>query len=324
MKNKGMLFILMGLLLSLLLLGFAFKINSQYLKAENKTFSSTAIDQMKYKYDNINYVKDFYKEDPVKTFFERFVPFNYSIDGNKISFTQNLPLKEANLRGFFDFINAYKIFAESTDSIINDPIEVEIEAPKNILWGGTDTNLLMLIKPQCKKYSVTDYNSMHFFGDNTCEEAFDISLIKRIDINISLPSTGDYNTLICDYGGDTNCYAFDYVEADSNPFIEINFLDENCSSCDLNSDSRKTSRHFIPGTNNTIILTCTGANCFGGDSHETIKIFFNSNNTEIKHSGTPITVKTEFLFTQEIEEFELNDVNVTLTDNRFNITKTNK
>jgi hypothetical protein len=319
MKSKGVLFVLMGLILSLLLLGFAFKINSAYLKAEKKLFNSDALEQVKNKYYNLNSIRDFYRQGTTKSYFERIAPFTYSIDGNKISFTQKIPLKKATRKGFFDFINAYKIFIESDNSLIKDDINVSMETPRNSYWGGTDENILFIIKPQCMKYSVTDYNSMHFYASTECENQFDVSSIERIDINISLPSNADYNFLSCDFGGDTNCYQEVYVELNADPFIEINFLDENCSSCDLNASTRKVSKHFSPSADNTIILSCVGS-C----NSLPIKVFFNANNTEIRHSGKETEVKTQFLFVQKIEEFELHDVNLTLTDNRFNITKTNK
>jgi hypothetical protein len=321
MKNKGILFVLMGLILALLLLGFAFKINSAYLEAEKKSFSSNALDQIKNKYSNIYSAKDFYREGTTKTYYERIIPFTYSIDGNKISFTQQLPLKQALFKNFFDFVNAYKIFNESSNPIILSGIDIEIETTKNIEWGGSDSNIVFLVKPQCKKYSITDYNSMHFYGSNECADSFNINLIERIDINISvLGSSEDYNFLSCDFGGDLTCYQEAYNEADLLPFIEINLLDENCSNCDLNSDTRKISKHFNSSADNTIIFSCLGAEC----SSQQIRIFFNENNTEIRHSGTAIQAKTEFLFTQDVNEFELYDLNLTLTDNRFNITKTNK
>ncbi len=320
MKNKGLFFVLMGLVLSLMLLGFAFKINSQYLEAEKKSFASNAVDQVKYKYSNIGFIKDFYRTGTTKTYFERLVPFTYSIEERTVSFTQKLPLKEVQTKSFFDFINAYEIFAESSDSAIYDLIEVEVEAPKNSLWGGIDENINLIIKPQCQKYTLTDYNSMHFHGSNECEENFDIDLIRKIDINISVSSSEDYNFLSCDYGGDQNCYQESYNPMQLSPFIEVNLLDENCSECDLNSDTRKTSKHFDSTSDHEITFLCVGAGC----NSEEIKIFFNENNVEIRHSGTQIQAKVQFLFTSEIEEIKLNDLNITLTDSRFNIEKTNK
>ncbi|MFH2140882.1 MAG: hypothetical protein ABIJ97_00565 [Bacteroidota bacterium] len=320
MKNKGGLFILMGLILSLLILGFAFKINSTYLESEKKTFNQAAITQIKNKYSNLNSIKDFYREGTIKSYFERIVPFSYEIDENTIGFTQELPAKKVLFRNFFDYINAYKIFIESDDALINDKIDVSVETIQNSLWGGTDENIVLMIKPQCKKYSITDHNSMYFYGSDECAEGFDIGLIKRIDINISVPATEDYNWLACSYGGDVNCHQEIYVPGDANPFIEINLLDSDCPNCDLNSDTRKTSKHFNPLASNSAVFSCVGASC----ASEDIEILFNENNTIIKHSGTAVDVKIQFLFTAKIEGFELSDFNLTLTDDRFNIRKTNK
>ncbi len=319
MKNKGIFFLLMGLILSLLVLGFGFKINQQYLEAEKKSFNSNALQQVKNKYSNINSVKDFYREGTIKTYFERIVPITYSVDENTISITQQLPIKKALVRNFFDFVNAFEIFTETTDSLVYDGIDVEIETVQNSLWGGTDENIVLMIKPQCKKYSITDYNSMHFYGSNECDNAFDISLIERIDINITVSSDDDFNRLSCNFGGDLVCYQETYVPANPNPFIEINLIDSACPNCDLNSDTRTIKKHFTPTSANTVIFSCSGT-C----TSLPIEILFNENNTEIRHSGTTISVKTEFLFTDKITEFELNDLNISLTDSKFSITKTNK
>jgi len=320
MKNKGGLFILMGLILSLLILGFAFKINTTYLESEKKTFNQAAITQVKNKYSNLNSIKDFYREGTIKSYFERIVPFSYEIDENTISFTQELPAKKVLFRNFFDYINAYKIFVESDDALITDGIDVSAETIQNSLWGGTDENIVLMIKPQCKKYSITDQNSMYFYGSDECAEPFDISLIKRIDINVFVPATEDYNWLACSYGGDLNCYQEPYVPGDANPFIEINLSDSDCPNCDLNSDMIKTSKHFNPLQSNSAVFSCVGASC----SSEDIEILFDQSNTIINHSGTAVEIKIQFLFATKIEEFELNDFNLTLTDDRFNIRKTNK
>ncbi len=320
MKSKGVLFTLMALVLALLLLGFAFKINSAYLESEKNSFSSIALNQIKDKYANIASIKDFYREGTLKSYFERVIPFTYSIDENTISFTQELPLKKVILRNYFDYINSYKIFVESNNSLIYDGIDVNVETTENSFWGGTDTNIVFLVKPQCKKYAVTDYNSMYFYGSQECQQGFDIDLITRIDINITVDSDADYNALNCDFGGDTNCYQEIFVPADANPFIEINLIDANCTNCDLNSATRKITKHFNPAASNTITFYCIGGSC----NSDPIEIFFNENNTEIKHDGTAIQAKVQFEFTSKIKEFELYDLNFTLTDNRFNITKTNK
>jgi hypothetical protein len=319
MNNKGVLFtfftfLLIGVLLSLVI----FTIDSER-RSSITTVEIAVLNAVNAKYDDIT--DDIITLDHpigVPGIQQRIIPFNYQMDGNTIAFTQQLPIESGKLALYYDLINAYSIFiTDENFGTTFDGVKVDMDVPKPIEWGGAGQEAHFNLLPQCIQYQITDSNNVRLESTSTigCQNTFNFSSIKRIDLNVSLLSTvDDYNSVSCSMEG--GCPHQDFNEESSLPFFQLFFLDANCTSCNLTAQDKNISMHFS-NTWNTITFTCDGI-C----RSEPLVISI-GDGIRFSKGGTPSLLETKIIFNEEIKTFYYQDANYTVSKTGFSTKKSN-
>lgn len=308
-------FILIGAILSLIV--FSSQSNQRFAET---TVDVSVLNAINSKYDDVT--DDIITLDQtvgLPGIQQRILPFTYSADANRITVMQTLPISSGKLNLYFDLINAYKIFVKDLNTQKTyDGVNVDLNVPVPTTWGGSaPLKAGFNILPQCLQYRIDDVNNVKFESSSKigCANDFSLSLVKRIDVNISLPtSADDYNFVSCTFTG--GCPHEDY-NADKGSYFTIRFFDSNCVSCSLSTSDKNLSGHF--DTNwQTVIYTCNSPEC--ASSALTLTI---GDGIYVSHGGTPAVVSMGVTFNEEISTFYYQDANYTTTKSGFSTYKSN-
>lgn len=328
MNNRGILFTLMTLLIILSLLTFISVVEQGMSESQQLGYVTTFLRSAE-KFSNIErniIILD--KTEPITNLSERVLPFIYIVDDNTLSIIQELPLKESDFDSFYDTINIYEIFEEDK----NYPraytgIDVSIDTLKNPLWGGTSNELVFLIDPFCFEFreSGLDVMSVGKSAHEKCSGVFDPNVIRRIDVNVTIVQFAeDYNVISCNSGScDGSVWHQEFDEGNSEPYFELEIIDNDCGNCNLDNNEKKISRHYNSASIYVIELKCVpgvpGGICISDSVIVTL-----SDGLAIEHTSDERIVseiKTEFK--SDIDKFYFPDFDVNVTETDFNVFITN-
>lgn len=220
---------------------FAMKATSSFLRSLESSFSG--------------YEKN-------QTINERLLPFNYSIDGNTIRITTELPAMEEKVNIFFDFMNSYKILLDDTNySNAYLGFTTDLNVPKNSVWGGSDKNISFLFSPIYTRLTIADLNTVSFSPSSM---DFNSSNIRTVDVNITIPNglRHDFNRLDCSlYGYGAVCPDNDFNYLDSKPYLNFDVNYSDCPECVLDGVQANVRGHIDLSGANTLRLYCSGLDC---------------------------------------------------------------
>ena len=320
--NRGVFFtFLTFLLIGIILVMVGFHLGFTE-RATQTTIEISVLNAINAKYDDIT--DDIVTLDHpigVPSIAQRIIPFNHVIDHNHVVITQQLPVPTGKLNLYYDVINAYRIFVQDQNTQHTfDGVNVDLNTPRNTIWGGTSAGARFNILPQCLQYQILDDNRVaaennSFIG---CQNSFDlIGAVERIDINVSLLSgVDDFNVVSCDFNG--NICPHDAYSSDANlPYFTLTFLDANCSDCALTAADKSISGHFDLDWQ-TIQYSCAGANCTS--TPLTIQI---GEGVRAEHGLTPSQIIFHIQFRAPISTFYYQDVNYLISKTGFDTVKSN-
>lgn len=319
MNSKGVLFTFFTFLLIGLLLGLVVYTVEKERESNTTTVEIAVLNSINAKYDDIT--DDIITLDHpigVPSISQRIIPFNHQVDGNSITFTQQLPIETGKLSLYYDLINAYQIFiTDENFGTTFDGITVDMSVPKPPGWGGASQPAHFNILPPCIQYQITDSNTVQLENTSTmgCQNEFAFGSIKQIDINIFLQSAlEDYNMVSCSTGG--GCPHQDYNQELTLPFFQLFLFDENCVSCNLSQEDKNISFHF-PSTWNTIEYSC------GGECQSPPLTIELGEGIRLLKEGFPSTIEMKITFNEVIETFYYQDANYTVSKKGFSTKKSN-
>ncbi|MFH1391219.1 MAG: hypothetical protein ABIH20_02815 [Candidatus Diapherotrites archaeon] len=241
---------------------------------------------------------------------QRILPFNYLVDDNSFSIQTDLPLRAERIEAYLENLNAFRVFLEDTNySKEFDSLNVDIDTLIPNSWGGSDRDISFEIQPQCLKYSILDSNKMMF--EFVCAD-YNYMVIKKHDLNISLKSIHDFNSMVCNFNGSSTCFQDDYNAQQNTPYLNLNFNDSECPSCILTQTS--VSGHFDPSQTSTINLSCSGAGCVSPQ----ISIDF-TDLTSIEFTGQAVELSYLLELDSNITSFDFADANILVENSIFNV-----
>lgn len=249
---------------------------------------------------------------------QRTLPFTLETDTNTVLVTLNIPPRHATLARYFDTINAFKIFAEDTNySNYYTGITTQIQTTQNTDWSGAQESLGFLVEPSCMNFSL-DENKI-VFSRGWCSN-FTLNQVTRIDANISINSPGeDLNKTSCYWSETDTCPNDDYNPLDTNPYFNIQIIDQNCSLCSF--ETTTVRGHFDTGENNWIRLSCEGTNCASKAIDLNISEFFSVTRNS---DGLPAELSTAMLLKNTVSRIYFNDLNMTVSTRDFNMSAETK
>ncbi len=244
---------------------------------------------------------------------ERALPFEYNVDTNHIELQYNTPIRATTIGHFFDIINAFEIFIEDQNySNSYSGIATQVDTEKNSPWGGTQTTLNFIVEPQCTEISVRQTGIT--FGQGWCG-TFDLNSASRIDTNISIYSPSeDLNSFACRWNSTDACPSQSFDPSNPNPYFSLQIFDENCTSCGFLQNT--VSGHFDISQNNWIAIICTGAECTATQIDINAAQYFSISRNS---NALPVQISTGMLMKNKITGFYFNDMNITVSNNDFNI-----
>ena len=251
---------------------------------------------------------------------QRILPFSLSLDENRINIATNLPVESSRINSYIDSLNALKIFLEDSNySNAFDGIEVSIDTIQDVRWGGTAKGVSFITYPFCLEYKISGINQITY-GAGSCLEGFDISNVRRFDLNLTvIESSEDLNYVSCNFGGIPGCPQNSFDSMDSRPFFELEIDDGDCGSCAFGAPDLLVSTHYDAGTNNYLNIWCgPGTDCAYS---ETISIAVGEGFSVTRNGGFAISIEMAADFNSGVDSFEANDFNFTLTKPSVQITK---
>ena len=246
---------------------------------------------------------------------QRFLPFGFEADANSVVFSQKLPEKQTIIDVFYDSINALGILAEGSSSY--DGITVDVNAVSNQNWGGTSSSVRLSVKPQCFGYSLNDTNTIEI--GSSCG-TFDFNSLRRIDVNILVANSEDFNSVGCTFGLSSSCPSSQFDSEINNSYFRLEIFDSNCTSCSIPAGSKTVYGHFNPALSNTITISCVSE---GVCTSNPIQISL-AENIIISHNGNSGDFLVGLDFNSEIESIELGDFNATATSIIYNAKVSNR
>lgn len=314
MNSKGVLFTILALIFVLSIIGLNESIKEARQGNLESRITVNAINTAGNKYNTL--LRDLVnldKNGKSKQVQERFLPFNYEIQNSRITIMQELPLSGIAWKNYFDILNALRVFSEDFNySNVFDSLKTEFETIKNPEWNGSSEEITHLITPQCLGFSVmndydkNDYKKAVLKPEETQECSFSESEIAKIDLNIVInESAEDFNA------AESKLASFGSIP------LEIRINNTAClPNCQI-ADENKTINAFLSVQDKN--LTIQGVNS------KTITIRTVNNSIEVEHEG-PSKINANFgiIFQNDFQEFKLKDFNVTVRNEDFNISKTNK
>ena len=241
----------------------------------------------------------------------RILPFTYSVDANSFSLSTKLPVRQADVDSYLGIINGFRVFLEDTNYVNEfDSLRTDINTLTPAEWGGTDTDVSFVLRPQCVKYSILDSNTISFDSGNYCAD-YNYSSMRKQGITISLSSTHDFNALSCSFNGTSTCFADSFNPANPLPYINVALLDANCSKCAL--PQKTISGHFDPAQASAMTLSCSGTGCVT----PALQMDF-TGKTTLAFSGQRLDITYVTGFPNDIDEFAFSDINFSVENTYFN------
>ncbi|MCR4334944.1 MAG: hypothetical protein NUV57_00205, partial [archaeon] len=223
-------------------------------------------------------------------------------------------VRQSRIDSYLEIVNAFRIFVEDNNySNEFDSLKVDVNTLLPESWGGFDKNISFVIYPQCLKYSVSDSNSISF--DFVCAD-YNYMGVKKQDLNITLNSVHDFNSISCSFNGTGNCFDNDYNNLNPLPYVGIFIDDSECSSCILSQNSIRG--HFDPGQTSSVTISCVGASCIT----PAMTLDFNEK-TMLYFYGQRVNVSVQFELDSGIESFKFNDANYSVENNIFGVKRWN-
>ena len=245
-----------------------------------------------------------------KTMRERFLPFTYGIDSNRISLAFDFPARPDRVQSYLEVLNYYRVFTEDMNyGSEYDSMQTDINMPVPQSWGGSGRDISFRELPHCFEYSVTDYNTSAI--SFSCE-GHDFNSVKRIDLNISLNNAHDFNSLSCTFNGVHSCPDNDYNSLNSNPYLNFSILDSECASCGISP--KRVRGHYSIGVQNNILLKCIGPSC----TSPQMDLNF-SQSAVFRYNGGRAAVSIAADLNSGIESFSSNDVNISVSNDAFGV-----
>ncbi|HLC92758.1 MAG TPA: hypothetical protein VJH23_03550 [archaeon] len=308
-RRKGLLFSLMVFILLSALLSLHSASESSRESYGEGLSESYAFRRVSDRYTNINKnISDLSANEAENAVDSRILPFAYGIDGNRITISSEIPVLGKKVENYLETLNAFGVFLEDTNYQNEfDSMRADINTLEPPEWGGSDRNVSFTVQPQCMEYSITDANGVSFAFP--CVAGQYAALVRQ-DINISLSTAHDFNSLACTFNGANSCPDLDFNAASGMPYISIAFDGADCPDCSLVQN--KVRGHYDPAQQNRVLLTCFGALC----TSDPIDINF-STSTLISHSGTKADMAVVMDFNSEIRSFGFSDVNIQVADDTF-------
>ena len=308
MNNKGalfslMIFILLGTLLAL------HQISFQQENILKEGISETnAFKKVSDKYANIkNNFTVLTTSAAEREIDQRILPFNYIIDSNSFDLNMSFPLRQTKIDSYIEILKAFELFLEDTNYANEfDSMHVDINTLNPASWGGTDTNISFIIQPQCLKYTIYDENILEF--EFVCND-YNYSTILRQDVNITLNTAHDFNSVTCNFNGSTTCFDNVFDPMDLDPYVSVTIFDATCFNCQLSQTSIRG--HFDPGVDSNITISCVGIGCVTPDL-----ILDFSNKTRVEFTGDVIELLIAIDLNSGIDSLSFNDANI-LVENRY-------
>lgn len=238
---------------------------------------------------------------------QRILPFNYVIDSNSFDLNTSFPLRQTKIDSYLEILKAFELFLEDTNySNEFDSMHIDINTLNPVSWGGNDTNISFIIQPQCLKYTIYDENLLEF--DFVCDN-YNYSTILRQDVNITLNSSHDFNSLACNFNGSATCFNNVFDPGDTNPYVNVTIFDSTCFNCQLSQTVIRG--HFDPGQTSNVTISCSGAGCITPD----LNLNF-SNKTTINFTGSVLEILVALDLNSGIDSLSFNDANISV-ENRY-------
>ena len=311
--KKGVLFTVLTLFLILNLYALS-RVSSELKSADASVFSelnalATADSKLKSIINNAAFYDGFGSADSTR---QRVLPMQFTADLNSVVFYQKLPASNAVVSGFFDSINAFEIFMEdSSYSNIYDGISVDINTIKNSSWGGSADVISLQLLPQCFAYELEGLDTISI--KQSCA-AFNVDALKKIDMNVLVENSEDFNSVACDFPGKTACPNEAFNPASPLPYLQLRILDENCSMCNIPDENTTVSAHFDPQQSNSVLISCVGS-CTSSPIALSL-----STSVQLQKTGTQNNFSIGLDFNESISEIRFRDFNASVTNPPYNIT----
>ncbi|MBI5553697.1 MAG: hypothetical protein HY917_03045 [Candidatus Diapherotrites archaeon] len=324
MRERGALFSVMVFLLLMMVLTFTLVSQETLYAGEKDVSQLTALSRTSNAYDTINEsIVDLGKESVARSAFERILPFDYTLDFNRLLLMQKLPLHPNVLANYFDLINAYSIFVSDTNAQTTfTNVDLDINTVQNPAWGGTASRIHFILIPQCMQYVTADLNEMILepVSDPACGADFNVQDIRRFDLNVSIKNqNADYNSVVCHLNGSDVCTQTAFDENSPYPFVSLTIDSALCPSCSLSGSARTVSAHIDTVLDHNITLKCTGAGC----TSVPLTVYL-SNGVRIIHEGDRMDLNMMVTFRSPVKELFFNDINFSVRQPGFNLQQTNR
>ncbi|MBI4045126.1 MAG: hypothetical protein HY392_05435 [Candidatus Diapherotrites archaeon] len=267
MNNRGILFSLIVMLMLLSVISLK-SVNTGSKKiAAGNSVELLAFNSLEQKFDDIlmNAIRfsGFGGSETVK---QRILPFDFTLDQNTFTASMELPLDKRDIDIFFDALNAFEVWLEDSNSVVYYPgLLADVNTPKNPAWGGAANSIQLHVLPQCLRFKIFDENTAGFEPSQDCKNPFSVSSVSRYDVNINLSDTADFNSVTCNFDSNLECPANAFNPSSSQPFLQVNIVDANCSRCSIDPSLKTISTHFDPAKQHNILLQCVGVGCASTD-----------------------------------------------------------
>jgi hypothetical protein len=232
---------------------------------------------------------------------QRHLPFSFSADKNIVVFSQTLPEKQSVIDVFYDSINAFAILAKNSSTY--DGLRTDANTLSNSKWGGTSRKITVSMLPQCFGYSIDDTNAIEVGG--SCGP-FDFNSLKRIDVNVLVSDSEDFNSVSCTFGASSACPSTSFDASNNNAYFSLQIMDANCTACAIPQSSKTVYGYFNPALNNSMTISCVSTE--GACTSGPIEISL-SNKLTISHNETSNDLLIGLDFNSEIESIVFSDFN---------------
>ncbi len=309
MGSRGILFSLMVMLLLLSVLALNSAVQKRGVSTDSAANESSAFRKVSDKYSNLlNNLARLTMNKAEKAVDQRILPFTYDIDTNTITVRADLPTLQSKVDSYLAVLNSYRVFVEDSNYLGEfDSLKSDVNLPTPPTWGGTDRNASFIVKPHCMKYTIGESNSMVF--EFTCA-GYTYSTMRRQDLNITLSSAHDFNSLSCSFNGSSSCFNNDFNAQNPLPYVSINLLDANCVKCVLGQ--KLVRGHFDTSFTSRVTVSCVGASC----TTPSLDMNF-MGRTTYRFSGQKVGLAVSVDLNSQIEDFLFNDINVLVENPSF-------
>ncbi len=291
MNRRGVLFTLTVLLFALAVINYSIAVRDVKLGMNEGIGKGSSLGVAQNKVDNVLGAVSGLERAVVKEIAERMLPFGYDLNGG-LRIEHRLPIAQGLLDSYIDSLNAYRIFSNNLD-------DVNVEVPGNADWNSLFQGLGFEALPAGIFYIINGANSVEFRETPD----FNSASLRGYDLNISLGSAEDFNSVACSFSGYAGCPDNDYNSGDTRPYFEMRILDENCGMCMLPQTAIRA--HYTPSFDNTILVSCVGGNCGSEQLDIGVGTGLAIDRNSTKELGLEMGINAG-----QIETFGLADINV--------------